>query len=153
MSRAVTACLEPCICCSVAYDNFDSIAAHKGISMIAPPPYSRIAPETSSGVTYFPIGNKKTKYFYNNTMTNYNVVIVKTMCEDISEYSPAIRLQVSSMRQPMRVMTLKTGQYMRIKTVKIIFYAILACLCFSLLSFRLLFRLTVARLCLFVTWL
>ena len=31
MSRAVTACLEPCICCSVAYDNFDSIAAHKGI--------------------------------------------------------------------------------------------------------------------------
>jgi hypothetical protein len=111
----------------VAYDNFDSIAARKGISMIAPPPYSLIAPETSSGINYFPIGNKKTKYFYNNTMTNYNVVIVKTMCEDISEYSPYIRLQVSSVRQPMPVMILKTGQYMRIKTVKIIFYAILAC--------------------------
>ena len=135
MSRAVTACLEPCICCSVAYDNFDSIAAHKGISMIAPPPYSLIAPETSSGINYFPIGNKKTKYFYNNTMTNYNVVIVKTMCEDISEYSPDIRLQVSSVRQPMPVMILKTGQYMRIKTVKIIFYAILACLCFFLIIF------------------
>jgi hypothetical protein len=118
----------------VAYDNFDSIAAHKGISMIAPPPYSLIAPETSSGINYFPIGNKKTKYFYNNTMTNYNVVIVKTI-QDISEYSPGIRLQVSSVRQPMPVMILKTGQYMRIKTVKIIFYAILACLCFFLIIF------------------
>jgi hypothetical protein len=118
----------------VAYDNFDSIAARKGISMIAPPPYSLIAPETSSGINYFPIGNKKTKYFYNNTMTNYNVVIVKTI-QDISEYSPGIRLQVSSVRQPMPVMILKTGQYMRIKTVKIIFYAILACLCFFLIIF------------------
>jgi hypothetical protein len=118
----------------MAYDNFDSIAAHKGISMIAPPPYSLIAPETSSGINYCPIGNKKTKYFYNNTMTNYNVVIVKTI-QDISEYSPGIRLQVSSVRQPMPVMILKTGQYMRIKTVKIIFYAILACLCFFLIIF------------------
>jgi hypothetical protein len=110
-------CELPCVCCTLEYDNFDRIAAHKGIGMIAPPPYSSIAP-TTRVYNYFLIDDKKTKYFHNNTMTNYNVVVVRTMCEDLPQYSPAIRLQVSTVRQPVPIMILKTGEYMRIKTVK-----------------------------------
>ena len=105
-SSFVTQCDEPCVCCQLDYDNFDGIAAHEGITM------SRLESH------YIPIEDKKRIYFYNNTMTTYNVILVKTISENLPQYSPAIWLQVSTIQQPVPVFLFKPGEYMLIRTVK-----------------------------------
>jgi hypothetical protein len=105
-----------CVCCEVAYDDFDFLdtttTIHKGVAAMN-------LQELKHKSTFFEIGDSKRMYFYNNTLTTFHVVLVRSITDELSEaYSPAIRLEVSTISQPVPLFIWKPCEYMCVKTVK-----------------------------------
>ncbi|CAB3977071.1 Hypothetical predicted protein [Paramuricea clavata] len=112
MDHCNSECNEPCVCCELEYEEFnffDSTKPHKGVDMI------KSEPEYKSN--FIAIGDKKQLYFYNNTLTMFHVVLVRSMTDYLDpDYSPAIRLQVSTVQKPIPILIFGTGEYMCIQT-------------------------------------
>jgi hypothetical protein len=69
----------------VVYDEFDFLdtttTIHKGVAAMS----SKSKQEWKYKSTFFDIGNNKRMYFYNNTLSTFHAVLVRSITDELAE--------------------------------------------------------------------